>query len=270
MDTPQYQIAQKIAARFSQLPEVEAIAVAGSVATGRANAASDVDIYVYPSVDISAKTRLTIGQEFSLTVEVSDYWGPAITWVDAQTGIEIEVMFFNTPWMEGLVLDPLEKHQAKMGFTTSFWHTIKVSKPLFDRNGWLARLQEKANQPYPQELVQTIVNLNFPLLREIAFSYRQQTAQAIQRGDVIKASLTVSDFLVSYFDIVFAVNQMPHPGVKRMLEIVEHECEKQPTQLREIVTRLLRAVGSGSENAISAVDSLVDNLTILLRSEGLI
>lgn len=270
MDSPQYHIAQTIADRFSQLPQVESVAVAGSVATGRANASSDVDIYIYPTTDLTREERLAIGREFSATVQAIDYWGASLTWVDRDTNIEVETMFFTASWMEGMVLQAVEAHQAQMGFTTSFWHTIKVSKILFDRNGWLVRLQEKARQPYPPQLVQAIVDLNYPLLRDIYYSYRYQTLSAVRRKDVVVINYKVGAFLASYFDILFAVNRMPHPGEKRMLDIIEHDCDKRPPNLRDNVTKLLSSAGSGAESTIETLDTLVDDLSVLLRSEGLL
>jgi predicted nucleotidyltransferase len=199
---PHYQVAQKIANRFIQLPEVEAIAIGGSVATGRANASSDVDVYIYPLKDVPADVRLSIGQEISKNAQVVDYWGPALNLFDPETDVEVEVLFFNIRWMEDLVLQPLEHYQPRMGFTTSFWHTVKVSHVLFDRHGWFAQLQQKANQPYPTELIEAIVKYNYPLLRNIYPSYRTQIIKAIHRNDVIVIHRTAMAFLASYFDIL--------------------------------------------------------------------
>ncbi len=265
-----YQLAQRIADRFSQLSQVEAVAVAGSIATGRATASSDVDVYIYPSSDIPADVRLSIGQEFSKDAQIVDYWGPAVVWFDPETGIEVEALFFNVTWMEDLVLQPLVHHQARTGFTTSFWHTIKMSKILFDRNGWLAQLQQQANQPYPTELVQAIVSLNYPLLRDIYPSYRAQLASAIRRQDLIMINKTAAEFLDSYFDILFALNRIPHPGTKRMLEIAETECERHPANLRQQVTQLITSAGTAPDKSLVAVDALVDDLKTLLLAERLI
>ncbi len=270
MSTPHYQIAQNIADRFSQLPQVEAVAIAGSVATGRANASSDIDVYIYPSSDIPADVRLSIGQAFSKDAQIVDYWGPAVVWFDPATGIEVEALFFHIRWMEDLVLKPLVQHQAQTGFTTSFWHTIKVSKILFDRNGWLAGLQQQANQPYPNELVQAIVSLNYPLLRDIYPSYRAQIESAIRRQDALMINKAAVEFLESYFDILFALNRMPHPGTKRMLDIVEAGCPIRPPSLRQQVMELMQAACNPSDDTLITVDALVDGLKTLLLNEKLI
>jgi predicted nucleotidyltransferase len=270
MDTPHLQVAQAVAHRFSQLPEVEAVAIAGSVATGRANASSDVDVYIYPSTDIPADVRLAIGQEFSPAAQIVDYWGSAVVWFDPASNIEVEALFFNVKWMEDLVLQPLQQHRAQMGFTTSFWHTVKVSQVLFDRNGWFAALQGKANQPYPEALVQAIVDLNYPLLRDIYPSYRAQIATAVARQDLIIINQKVAAFLASYFDILFALNRLPHPGEKRMLDIVERECEKYPSNLRIQITQLLKSSGTASREIVSDIDRLVEGLKTFLQVEGLI
>lgn len=260
-----HQVAQAVAERFAQLPDVEAIAVGGSIATGRATATSDIDIYIFPTSYLPPETRLSIGQEFSKDAEISDYWGPATVWVDPKTGIEVEALFFGVGWMEELVLQPLEQYQARMGFTTCFWHTIKISQVLYDRVGWLRRLKEKADQPYPEPLAQAIIDLNYPLLRDIYYSYRTQIASAIKRKDVYVMHKNVSAFLASYFDILFALNRMPHPGVKRMMDILEAECEIYPPDMRDHVTQLLKSSGSSMKKTVTTVDKLVDGLDLLLK-----
>lgn len=263
------QLARRFASHFSQLPQVEAIALGGSVAAGRANAGSDIDLYIFPSEDLSPDLRLSIGREFSPDAQVIDNWGPAIVWFDPETGIEVEALFFNTRWMEDLVLRPLEQFQAQMGYTTSFWYTMKICQPLFDRNGWLARMQAKAAQPYPPELVQAIIKLNYPLLRGIYTSYRAQIASAINRDDLYVIQRNVSAFLASYFDILFALNRVPHPGVKRILNILDSEGLLHPPHMREQVTRLLQLSGSSSGDIVGELDRIVDELDALLKSEGL-
>ena len=38
----------------------------------------------------------------------------------------------------------------------------------------------------------------------------------------------VTEFLASYFDIIFALNEIKHPGEKRMQEICSKECKILP------------------------------------------
>ena len=53
-------VAQAIAAQFSELAEVEAIALGGSRGTGRADAYSDIDLYVFCRSAIPIEARAGI------------------------------------------------------------------------------------------------------------------------------------------------------------------------------------------------------------------
>ncbi|MCA9883891.1 MAG: DUF4037 domain-containing protein, partial [Anaerolineae bacterium] len=265
MMTKHLQIARAIADRYSQLPIVEAVAIAGSITSGYASAGSDVDVYIYPTEDIPAEVCLSIAREFAEDAAYNDYWGANLAWLDAASGVEVDVMFFSTSWMEDQVRGNVEHHRAKTGYSTSFWHTIKVSQALFDRSGWLTRMQTLANRPYPPELAHAIVSLNYPLLREIRFSYRAQIAKALKRSDQVLVMAKTNDLLVSYFDILFALNHLPHPGEKRMLTTLEDKASLLPINMRQDVTYLVERAAAISEDTLPAVDTLVDHLTDLLK-----
>ncbi|MBL8154822.1 MAG: DUF4037 domain-containing protein [Anaerolineae bacterium] len=260
-----FQIAARVAGRFAQLPEVSAVAVAGSQAAGASGAGSDVDIYVYLQVDIPAETRLAIGREFAEDVQIVDFWGPGLEWNDPQTGLHVDVIFFTTGWMEAQMERLWRDHQASMGYTTCFWHTIRVSRILFDREGWFTRLHERAQQPYPPELAEAIVRLNLPVLREIFPSYHHQIAKAAARHDLVSMNHRTAALLASVFDILFALNGQLHPGEKRLLEYAERLCPRRPADFRETVTALLAAAGSGSVEVVGLVDQLADGIERLVK-----
>lgn len=260
-----FQMAARVAERFAQLPEVSAVAVAGSQVAGAAGAGSDVDIYVYPQVDIPAETRLAIGREFSGDAQIVDFWGPGLEWNDPQTGLHVDVIFFTTGWMEAQMERLWRDHQASLGYTTCFWHTIRISQVLFDREGWFTRLHERAQQPYPPELVAAIIRLNLPVLRQIFPSYCHQIAKAAARHDLVSLNHRTAALLASVFDILFAVNRQLHPGEKRLLEYAERLCPRRPADFRETVTALLAATGSGSAEVVALVDRLVDGIEGLVE-----
>ncbi len=266
--TDSYQsLAAAVAARFSQLPQVEAVAVAGSRAAGQDGHLSDVDIYVYSQGDITAGQRYAIGCEFSADVQLVDFWGPGLEWDDAATGIHVDVIFFSVGWLEDKMDRVLRRHEAWLGYSTCFWHTVRLSQILFDRNGWFGQLQLQAQQPYPDALAQAIVKLNFPVLRDSFSSYHHQLEKAVSRNDRVSINHRIAGFLASYFDILFALNHLTHPGEKRLLQQVEQTCSKRPPNMRPQVEALLRAAGAAPRDVLLCVDLLTDELTVLLESE---
>ena len=263
-------VAQRVAGHFSLLPEVEAVAMAGSRAAGTSGETSDIDLYVYPTADIPAETRLQIGREFAEHPQIIDFWGPGMEWDDPETDLHVDVIFFSTDWMQDQIERVLVRYEASMGYTTALWHTVRISQVLFDRSGWFARLQQMARQPYPDALVQAIVNLNFPLLRGSFPEYPAQIRKAAQRGDLVSLNHRTAALLASYFDILFAVNRVPHPGEKRLLDLAERDCERRPADMRQQITQVLASAGMGLPDVVGQVDVLVNGLEALLGSEGLI
>jgi hypothetical protein len=140
---------------------------------------------------------------------------------------------------------------------------------LFDRKGWFAGLQQRAMQDYPEPLVQAIIAQNYPVLRQIPPSYLYQIGKAAARGDLVSLNHRTAALLASYFDILFAINRVPHPGEKRLIAQVETLCAKRPDNFREQVEAVLHASASGGQAIVAAVNQLLDSLDVLLQTEGL-
>ncbi|MCC7449969.1 MAG: DUF4037 domain-containing protein [Anaerolineae bacterium] len=262
-------IARRVADRFSELPEVEAVAVAGSQLTRIATETSDIDIYVYPQTDIPAERRRAIALEFADVVSIVDFWGPGVEWDDQETGIHVDTIFFTAAWTEDQLDRILRRYEASLGYTTAFWHTIRISQALFDRAGWFAALQHRAMQDYPEPLVQAIIAQNYPVLRQIPPSYLHQLGKAAMRGDLVSLNHRTAALLASYFDILFALNHVPHPGEKRLLTQVETLCPRRPRHCREQVEALLWASATEGQDVVEAANRLLDGLDDLLHTEGI-
>ena len=121
----------RVVQRFSQLAEVKAIALGGSQATGQTNSSSDYDIYIYVREHISAEKRLAIGLEFSPSAQIVDYWGPGLEWDDPESNIHIDTIYFEARWIEAQLNKTLVQCEASLGYSTCFWHTVRVSQILY-------------------------------------------------------------------------------------------------------------------------------------------
>ncbi len=127
-------LAQTLAQRYAELPQVEAVALAGSQTAGVADHDSDIDLYVYVNADI----------------------------------------------------------------------------------------------PHPEELRRAIIAKNYPLPRRNLSSYRHQLERIVARNDWVSGHHRVAALLASYFDILFAVNRLLHPGEKRLAAFAEKNCKLVP------------------------------------------
>lgn len=269
--SPALVLAQRIADEYGALPAVEAVAIAGSQTTGLADAGSDIDLYVYSREPLPLATRRTIATGAASRAEVDNqFWEPGDEWVDAATGIHVDGMFRSPAWIEEQLERVLRRCEAWVGYTTCFWYNVLTSRALYDPHSWFAALQIQAQQPYPEPLRRAIVAKNHPILWQTLSSYRYQLDRAVVHDDPVSINHRVAALLASYFDILFAVNRLPHPGEKRLLAIAEARCPRRPAELRTQVTALLRASGEVSPLVGGAAEALVAGLDALLREEALI
>jgi hypothetical protein len=140
-------LAQAIADKFGALPQVVAVALAGSRTAGASNETSDYDFYVYVRDNISVEIREAIAREFAERMEINNqFWEPGDEWIDSVSGCGIDIMYRTPQWIEKQLDRVLVHHQASVGYSTCFWWNVLTSAPLYDENIWFKQLQEKANQ----------------------------------------------------------------------------------------------------------------------------
>ena len=274
METEHLALARRIAGLFAPLPQVEAVALGGSRGGGGVawDAASDIDIYVYTRGDIPLEVRREIVEASGGATRADlglAYWGPGDEWYHAPTGIEVDVAYFDAAWMEEQLARVLVRHEASLGYTTSFWHTVRSSIRLHDPRGWFAGFQERAAVAYPEELRRAIVALNHPVLRAVIPAYAHQLEKAAARGDLVSVNHRLAALLASYFDIVFAVNRVPHPGEKRLLQAAVQSCPQLPVGMAVDLAEILETATTDLAGLPGRVTRLLDRLDALLREEGL-
>jgi hypothetical protein len=206
-------VVDQITKAVSEWPEVVAIAEGGSSATGNADPASDVDLYIYVQNEISVERRSALIFPRSDDGELDNrVWETSDEWTDRVTGIAVDMMYRSPDWIEGAVALVLDQHKATLGYSTCLWHNVLTSKTLYDRNGWFSALQAKASRAYPVELARAIVAKNYPLLRDAHGAFAKQILRAARRTDIVSVNHRTAAFLASYFDVLFALNRMPNPG----------------------------------------------------------
>ncbi len=85
-------------------------------------------------------------------------------------------------------------------------------------------------------------------------SYRKQIELAIQRHDLVSRQHRVTALLASFFDVWFALERLPHPGEKRLLNKLPREWANRveavilssPQELLKHIDRLLAPVEARS------------------------
>ena len=268
-------LARRVAALFASLPEVEAVALGGSRGGAGlgAVAGSDIDVEVYTRGEVALDVRrgiVTAAGGASRAELGMTFWGPSDEWIDRATGAHVDVVYFDASWMEGRIAAVLDRHEASLGYTTCFWHTIRGAVVLEDPRGWLAGLKSRCDVPYPDALRTAIVAFNHPVLRRVLPSYANQLAKAAARDDLVSVNHRLAGLLASYFDVLFAVNRVPHPGEKRLVEAALASCDRLPAGMTADVTEILRTATIDLDGLPGRVDGFLDRLDELLREEGLI
>ncbi|PKO19062.1 MAG: DUF4037 domain-containing protein [Chloroflexi bacterium HGW-Chloroflexi-10] len=263
-------LASELAGAFSQFPQVEAIALGGSLSGGIPDISSDIDLYVFTTALIPLANREAIVQKrgasranLNLT-----FWDLGDEWFDAPSGIELDIIYWDINWISGMLDQTLVRQQAGMGYTTCFWRTLKMAQALFDRSGWLAAQQQRCQVGYPETLRRDIITKNHAVLRRVIPSYTFQLEKAVKRGDLVSINHRMAAFLASYFDVLFAYNRVLHPGEKRLVPFAIQNCSELPIKMAEDIQAALQAAAQAQPEVLRDANRLVDRLEILLSKES--
>ena len=263
-------LARELARRFQEFPAVTAVALGGSQAATTGDALSDIDLYVYTSavVPLQAREALVAEMKASRADLNLQFWDLGDAWYHAETGIEVDVIYWDPAWVMGQLDRVWRQHQASLGYSTCLWYTVRYARPLFDRQGWFRDLQRQSQQPYPEALRQAIVAKNHAVLRRVIPSYLHQIEKATQRGDGVSLNHRVAALLASYFDVLFALNRVLHPGEKRLLSWAQGHCERMPVEMANQIKEILGAVCTADAGLVQRVHLFLDDLDELLEAEG--
>ncbi len=265
--------ADSIAAEFSKIPEVVAVALSGSQTTDVSDDLSDLDFYVYVSAEIPVEIRCDIAKKFSDRLEINNqFWEPGDEWIDKNYGIGIDIMYRSPAWIEEQLNSVLVKHQASVGYSTCFWWNVLKSKLLYDTDGWFRQLRLKATQPYPEALRQAIIAKNYPILRNNISAYTHQIESATRRNDFVSINHRITALIASYFDIIFAVNYLPHPGEKRLVQFANKFGDKLPKNLEKNINSLIISLAAieNKQDILEKANALIDSLDEFLINEKIL
>lgn len=264
-------IVYQIVNEFKRLDEVVAITLAGSCASGRKDNYSDIDIDIITERDIPVEKRESIAKKFSDLMEINNtFWGPSDEFVLRNSSIQVDIAYFDFKWLKEKLENILENHIASIGYTTCFWNNVINSLVVFDNNNKFNDLKEKYTIEYPEELKRNIVNKNYPILKKNFSAYYNQVEKAINRKDIVNLNNRITAFLDSYFDIIFAINEIPHPGEKRLLSIINTMCEKLPKNSVKDIEKLIKDISNCDFTILEDIDEIVNQLDVILKNESLI
>ena len=252
---------------YKRFPQVSAISVGGSRCAATADDASDIDLEVFVSAPVPVAERLEIIKKYSSKYEVGgEYFGFGDEfYVDAMKR-DADVLYAERERMENIVENVWEKHIPANGYTTCFLFTLKNCFPVYDRDGWLAGIKKRLDTPYPKELKRNVIKRNLMLLKDKPFaSYYNQIEKALGRDDFNSVNHRTAAFMASYFDIIFANNEMLHPGEKKLVKYALEHCKILPKDFSENITRL---IVFPNPDILDVLDDMVRKLKACIASDA--
>lgn len=257
-------ILNDIAAEFSKLKSVNSVVLSGSKTSLINDDMSDYDVYVYSSEPIPLEIREKIIKTFTDRYIVGNtFFEDGDELYITKPKMSVDIMYRSLDWAYREMNSVWSKHNARLGYTTAFIHNLKTSKILFDRNYEFERIIEELKLPYPEELKQSIIDKNYPMLRTLdGAPYYKQIELAVKRDDIVSQNHRTAALLASYFDILFAFNEQTHPGEKKLIQYAKKYCQKLPNDFEQDVTTVVKSVGS--PQILSALTKLLDELDVFL------
>lgn len=82
---------------------------------------------------------------------------------------------------------------------------------------------------------------------------------------MISVNHRTAAFLESYFDIVFAMNKLTHPGEKRMVPYAKERAEILPAGFEENLDRLFQNIFTDPDKALQALQNMIVELEIAIK-----
>ena len=104
------------------------------------------------------------------------------------------------------------------------------------------------------------------LLSGVLPSYDMQIKKAAGRGDTVSINHRTAEFLASYFNIIFAMNNLTHPGEKRLVQLCKERCKILPNNFEKNLNVLFAEMFSGDVS--EPIEKIVNELKITLKNQG--
>ena len=249
---------------FESLEEVDAVVLGGSRSTEVYDANSDYDIYVYCKGELTSEQKRIAVEPFCSEAEIGNHYWELEDNCVLKNGVPIDIIYRTTEMFEQYLATVVDGATAFNCYTTCFWHNIINSKVLFDKSGTFTALQKKYTIPYPEELRKNIISKNRKLLGGVLPAYDKQIKKAEERGDLVSVHHRITEFLASYFDVIFALNRLTHPGEKRLVSLCKKNCKILPNNFEENINALLSSVTDG--NSYQIVTDMIAELDMVIET----
>lgn len=245
---------------LSMLDEIEAIALGGSRAGDNYDEKSDYDVYLYCTGSVSEEKRREILSKYCSVMEIGNHFWEYEDNCVLNNGIDIDILYRNLDDFSEDVASVVEKFNERNGYTTCMWHNLRTCKIIYDRDGRLDATKKRFDIPYPSKLKENIIERNMRLLHNSMPAYETQILKAVKRGDVVSVNHRTAAFMESYFDVIFALNELSHPGEKRLIQLSKEWCKILPDRFEENLNKLYADLFTNSERVADDIREIIEEL----------
>lgn len=244
------------------IEDVDAVALGGSRVQKNDDKMSDYDVYVYCKNDVGYEQRSKALLPLCSQAEIcNNYWESEDNCI-MNNGVPVDIIYRKVEMFEPFINMLIEGKGAMNGYSTAFLHNIITCEVLFDKSGRFTEFKKKVSVPYPENMRKSIITKNRNLLSGKLPSYDIQIKKAYERGDFVSVHHRITEFLASYFDIIFALNRLTHPGEKRLVELCRKNCKILPERFEENINALLGSTLNG--NSYDIVTDMISELDRVL------
>ncbi len=248
---------ERLLAELAALPQVEAIALGGSRAGENYDEQSDYDVYLYCTGSIHIVQRKNILEKYCSYMEIDNHFWELEDNCTLKNGVDMDILYRDLDDFGRDVAAVVEDHQARNGYTTCMWHNLLTCKIIYDQFGRLSALKQRFSVPDPKQLKEAIIANNMKLLRDNMPAYDHQIQKAVDRRDLVSVNHRTAAFMESYFDVIFAVNALTHPGEKRLVSQCKSSCRILPRGFEENINALYRTLFADGEQAVKILEQMV-------------
>ena len=247
---------------------VQALVLGGSRTTERMDEKSDFDFYLYSETEIDQNSRCKILSKYCKYFEIGNSYWELEDNGELNCGIYFDIVYRNLQQFVKTVADVVENHNGYNGFTTCLWYNVLNSKIIFDKNDVFKKIKERFSVPYPQKLKENIIKRNMALLSDSVVSYDKQIIKSIHRKDLVNLNNRISAFLASYFDVIFAINELPNPGEKRLMEMCLDRCKILPGGFERNINSLIQNMCNNESMIPETVKDIIYELKKILEGNN--
>jgi hypothetical protein len=253
---------------FSLQNEVLAIALGGSQSTGKTDVKSDYDFYVYLNSTLDNDIRKNILSPFCYYMEIGNtFWELGDNCI-LNNGTNIDIMYRNLDDFTKTIADVVENGICYNGYTTCMWDNLINCKIIYEKDDKLTKIKERFSIPYPKSLKINIIERSMKLLTGLIGSYDNQIKESVFRKDLVNINNRISVFLASYFDLLFALNEIKNPGEKRLMEISKEKCKLLPKGFEENIQSLFDCISKDINEINDIIEKMVYEIKYIVSSSN--